>query len=130
MISCPCLDLVRVCGFVASATVKYYNKRTVHQQIDRFLSLSSMRSHSVLFDFKDIPSDVKSKLMDTYCLDLYSSQLWKYSKNDVNAFYIAWRKAVRRIWKIPSTTHSNLSPVINKSLPIEILMEKRCDKFI
>ena len=31
--------------------------------------------NSVLFDFKDIPSDVKSKLIDTYCLDLYGSQL-------------------------------------------------------
>ena len=27
----------------------------------------------VLFDFKDIPSDVKSKLINTYCLDLYGS---------------------------------------------------------
>ena len=52
--------------------------------------------NSVLFDFKDIPSDVKSKLIDTYCLDLYCSQLWKYSKNDVNAFYTAWRKVVRK----------------------------------
>ena len=33
--------------------------------------------NSVIFDFKDIPSDVKSKLIDTYCLDLYGSQLWK-----------------------------------------------------
>ena len=57
--------------------------------------------------------------MDTYCLDLYGSQLWKYSNNDVNAFYIAWRKVVRQIWKIPSTTHCNLLPAINKSLPIE-----------
>ena len=61
--------------------------------------------------------------MDTYCLDLYGSQLWKYSKNDVNAFYIAWRKVVRRIWKIPSTTHCNLLPTINKSLPIEFLIK-------
>ena len=55
---------------------------------------------------------------------MYGSQLWKYSKNDVNAFYTAWRKVVRRIWKIPSTTHCNLSPSINKS------MEKRFAKFI
>ena len=73
---------------------------------------------------------MKSKLIDTYCLDLYGSQLWKYSKNDVNAFYTAWRKVVRRIWKIPSTTHCNLLPSINKFLPIEFLMEKRCAKFI
>ena len=83
-----------------------------------------------MFDFKDIPSDVKSKLMDTYCLDLYGSQLWKYSKNEVNAFYTAWRKVVRRIWKIPSTTHCNLLPSINKPLSIESLMEKRFAKFI
>ena len=65
--------------------------------------------------------------MDTYCLDLYGLQLWKYSKNDVNAFYIAWRKVVRRIWKIQSTTHCNLLPAINKSLPIEFF---RCAKFV
>ena len=71
----------------------------------------------VLFDFKDIPSDVKSKLIDTYCLDLYGSQLWKCSKNDVIAFYTAWRKVFRRIWKIPSTTHCNMLPSINKAPP-------------
>ena len=68
---------------------------------------------------------MKSKLIDTYCLDLYGSQLWKYSKNDVNAFYIAWWKVVRQIWKIPSTTHCNLLPAINK-----FLIEKRCAKSI
>ena len=31
--------------------------------------------NSVSCDFKDIPSDVKSKLIDTYCLDLYDSSL-------------------------------------------------------
>ena len=29
----------------------------------------------VLYDFKDIPCDVKTRLLDTYCLDLYGSQL-------------------------------------------------------
>ena len=52
--------------------------------------------NSVVVDFKDIPSDVKLKLIDTYCLDLYGSQSWKYSKNDVHTIYTAWRKVVRR----------------------------------
>ena len=73
---------------------------------------------------------MKSKLIDTYCLDLYGSQLWNYGKNDVNAVYIVWRKVVRRVWKIPNTTHFNLLPSFNKSLPIEFLMIKRCAKFI
>ena len=91
-----------------------------HRNVQKFYC----KVNSVLFDFKDIPSDVKSKLIDTFCLDLYGSQLWKYSKNDVNAFYTAWRKVVRRIWKFPSTTHCNLLPSINKSLLIEFLMGK------
>ena len=100
----------------------------IHRNVQKFYC----KVTNILFDFKDIPSDVKSKLMDTYCLlvDLNGSQLWKYSNNDVNAFYIAWRKVVRRIWKIPSTTHCNLLPAINRYLPIEFLMEKGCAKFI
>ena len=45
----------------------------IHRNVQKFYC----KVNSVLFDFEDIPSDVKSKLMDTYCLDLYSSQLWK-----------------------------------------------------
>ena len=53
--------------------------------------------NSVLYDFKDILCDVKTRLLDTYCLDLYRSQLWNYSKHDVNQFYVAWRKIIRRL---------------------------------
>ena len=60
----------------------------IHRNVQKFFC----KVNSVLFDFNYIPSDVKSKLIDTYCLDLYGSQLWKYSKNDVDAFYTAWRK--------------------------------------
>ena len=98
----------------------------IHRNVQKFYC----KVNSVLFNFKDRRSDVKSKLMDTYCLDLYGSQFWKYNMNDVNAFYTAWRKVVRRIWKIPSTTHCNLLPAINKSLPIEFLTEKGFTKFI
>ena len=46
---------------------------------------------------------VKSKLLATYCLDLYGSQLWNYSSIDVQSFYVAWRKTIRRLWKLPNT---------------------------
>ena len=41
----------------------------IHSNVPKFYC----KVNSVLFDFKDIPSDVKSKLIDTYCLDLYGS---------------------------------------------------------
>ena len=83
-----------------------------------------------LIHFKDIPCDVKVKLLDSYCLDVYGSQLWIYSKHDVDMFFIAWRKSIQRLWKIPNTTHCNLLSSINSSVPIVINLKRRCAKFI
>ena len=41
--------------------------------------------NSVIYDFKNVPFVVKSRLLDTY-LDLQGSQLWNYSKHYVNIF--------------------------------------------
>ena len=86
--------------------------------------------NSVLYDFKGIPCDVKTRLLDTYCLDLYGFQLWNYSKYDVNHFYVAWRKTIRRLRKFANTTNCNLLSSINSSEPIVYKLEKRCAKFI
>ena len=68
--------------------------------------------------------------MSTYCLDLYVSILWNYSKDRVSDMFVAWSKVVRRLWKLPNTTHCKLLSTINSSFPIEIALEKRCAKFI
>ena len=86
--------------------------------------------NSVLYDFKNVPCHVKSKLLATYCLDLYGLQLWNYSSIDVQSFYVAWRKTIRRLWKLPNTTQCSLLPSINDCIPIEIILEQRCAKFI
>ena len=100
--------------------------RNINGSIQKFYC----KLNSVLYDFKDIPCDVKTRLLDTYCLDLYGSQLWNNSKHDVNHFYVAWCKTIRRFWKIPNTTHCNLLSSINSSESIVYKLEKRCAKFI
>ena len=40
-----------------------------------------------------------------YCMSLYGCQLWDYQDKITNKFYVAWRKAVRRVLGIPPTTH-------------------------
>ena len=86
--------------------------------------------NSVLYDFNNVPCHVKSKLSVTYCLDLYGSQLWSNSSIEVQSFYVAWRKTIRRLWMLPNTTHFLLLPSINDCIPIEIIPEQRCVKFI
>ena len=77
----------------------FYQQRNINGSVQKFYC----KVNSVLYDFKDIPCDVKTRLLDTYFLDLYGSELWNYSKHDVNHFYVAWRKTIRRLWKIPNT---------------------------
>ena len=61
--------------------------------------------NEVRFDFSMLSSDIKSKLISTYCLNLYGSQLWNYGTGYPETFYVAWRKVTRLIWKLPFHTH-------------------------
>ena len=89
------------------------------------------RSNELLFDFSTICYDLKSRLMSTYCMDLCASSLCNFRKHDdVEELYVAWRKVIRRLWKLPNTNHCNLLHTINNCLPIDVILEKRCAKFV
>ena len=62
-------------------------------------------------------------------MSIYGSQLWKFRFSSVNKFYIAWRKTVRRIWKINSRTHNVLINKINRCAPSDVILEKCCINF-
>ena len=78
--------------------------------------------NSVLYDFENVPCHVKSKLLPTYCIDLYGSQLWNYSSIGVQSFYVAWRKTISRLWKLPNTTHCSLLPSMNDCIPLKLFL--------
>ena len=50
--------------------------------------------------------------------------------NKILSSYVAWRKTIRRLWELPNTTHCSLLQSINDCIPIEIILEQRCAKFI
>ena len=63
-------------------------------------------------------------------MDLYGCSLWNFGSNYVETSYTASRKAIRTIWKLLFRTHCNLLYRINDTLPIDIMLEQRCIKFI
>ena len=77
-----------------------------------------------------LSSEIKSKLISTYCRNLYGSQLWDYGTGYPETFNVAWRKVTRLICKLPFRTHCNLLHTINNCYPIEFIIEKRCIKFL
>ena len=69
---------------VSVTTCSRIRERNVNSSVQKFYC----RVNSVLYDFKDKPCDVKAKLLNSYCLVVYGSQLWNYSKHDVDMFLL------------------------------------------
>ena len=63
-----------------------------------------------------IPYVTLSTLFKTYCT--------------TRSFYKCWRKAIRRLYNIPYRTHNILVHHIINSYPIDVVLEKRCIKYI
>ena len=64
-------------------------------------------------------------------MNVYGSQLWCFNNyKSVERFYITWRKTIRRIWPLDKITHNVLINFINRCSPINLILEKRCIKYI
>ena len=120
------VECVKNCTLLGIHITNDHLERNINATIQNFYS----RCNEILLDFSTISSHIKSNLIRTYCLDAYGSNLWNFGSNYVDRFYVAWRKVTRRVWSLPYTTHCNLLHVINDTNPIDVLMEKRCIKFI
>ena len=84
--------------------------------------------NNLFADFSFVDSSTFSRLFDSYCMNLYGSQLFRY--NDIKSMellYVIWRKSIR---KISPRFHCNLLHHINSCDPIDNIMEKRCIQFI
>ena len=42
-----------------------------------------------------------------HSLDGYASQLWDYEDKLIERYDVAWRKAMRKVWKFPNLNHCN-----------------------
>ena len=120
------IDFVKECILLGITLSHDLSDKNVLSAVQKF----NRRSNELRFDFKLLPSEVKSQLFTTFCLDAYGCQLWNFDSITVNPFFTAWRKMVRLIWKLPNTAHCNMLHTINNSLPIEVSLEKRCIKLL
>ena len=91
------------------------------------------RTNCLLSEFSFAECSTLSHLFNTYCMNIYGSPLyrWKYyDKKILEIFYVAWRKSLSRVWNISNVTHDNLLLYIHNCHPIEVILEKRCIKFV
>jgi hypothetical protein len=88
-----------------------------------------MRTNLLMTQFKGCTEQLRYKLFKTFCMSLYGCQLWDLESKDINIFYTAWRKCIRRIYDIPTRTHCNLLNIICGDAPISQQLDKRFIKF-
>ena len=98
-----------------------FSDKNVFHTVHKF----NRKCNELRYDFKLLPSDVKSQLFSSFCLDAYASQLWNFDSKMVEPYYVSWRKMVRLLWNLPRTTHCDFLSTINSSLPMDIALEKK-----
>ena len=95
------------------------------KNIDNATNDLYMRTNNLMADFSYAQSSTLSVLYNSYCMNVYGSQLWCFNDyKSVERFYIAWRKTIRRIWRLDKRTHNVLINLINRCLPINLILEK------
>ena len=67
--------------------------------------------------------------VETFTFPLHNISQYSKAKKHLE-YEKAWRKCIRGFWKLNSNSQNDLLHHINNCLPIDILLEKRCIKFI
>ena len=70
----------------------------------------------------------KSKRHSTYCMSLYGCKLFNYNSKYISELYVAWRKVIRKIFKLPMRTHNYIVCGIVES--VNIILDRRIAKYI
>ena len=67
-----------------------------------------MRTNNLIADFSYAESTTLSLLYNSYCMNVYGSHLWHLNNKSVESSIVAWRKTIRRIWRLNDRTHNAL----------------------
>ena len=62
--------------------------------------------------FGTVQSNIKSRLLQTYCTSWYGCQLWELGSSGSCRMNTQWNKSIRRTLKLPYTTHCMLLPLV------------------
>ena len=64
----------------------------------------------------------------TYCTNMYGCELLQHNAKYMSQLYVAWRKSIRRVFRLPSQTHNYI--VSNLGGCIIERLDRRLTKYI
>ena len=88
------------------------------------------QANNVICYFNKLRSNVKYRLFESYCTSYFGCELWRLDHPVMQQFSTAWRRAIRRVWSLPFTTHSNLLPIVCNGLHFHDDIYRRFVNFV
>ncbi len=76
-------------------------------------------------DFGHICPFLQCRLFTQYCCSFYGAPLWNFVH--YNNICTAWRKVLRKLWRVSPMKHCNIITLLYQSKPLELgLMQQFC----
>ena len=88
----------------------------------------NIRSNHIRSNFSMCDSITLNKLHATYCNSLYGCELLNFKCSYISKIYVAWRKAVRRIFRLPPRAHNYIVSQLRNCIVVKL--DRRLGKFL
>jgi hypothetical protein len=107
-----------------------FGPRQVGNNFSKAIGDMYYRTNLLLARFHTCSSSTLSFLFRSYCTSFYGSPLWPLDDASLGRLSIAWRRSLKRVWRVSPLTHSVLIPLINNCAPLKIQFLLRFCTFI
>ena len=81
-------------------------------------------------DFGRLYPEIQCDLFITYCSSFYGAPFWNICSATFKQLCAAWRKCLRKIWRVHPMTHCDVIALLSHCKPMEIGIQQRFCKFV
>jgi hypothetical protein len=88
------------------------------------------QTNNLLCQFSTLDSLTINRLFTSFCSSHYGCELWNLLCPTIDDYYVTWRIALRRVWRIPQNSHRRLIPLLANCLPLSYVICQRFIRFV
>ena len=88
------------------------------------------QTNTFLCNFSKVDVSVRNMLFKSYCSSHYGAELWDLTNRKIEDYCIAWRKGLRKVWKLPYDSSCLNAALISDTVPLLDELCRRATNFI
>ena len=88
------------------------------------------QTNTFLCNFSKVDVSVRNMLFKSYCSSHYGAELWDLTNRKIEDYCVAWRKGLRKVWKLPYDSSSSNVALVSNTVPLLDELCRRVMNFI